>query len=79
MKPLALLLALAGAALADGPPVKRVVGCCQGYNHPSVGCKTCEHCFYCGKKGRWGKRPDNSATCAVCNTGKRKPETGKAK
>lgn len=42
------------------------VGACMGNDHPSSKCKTCETCFYCGKKGRWGARPENSGTCSVC-------------
>ena len=71
MKPLALLLALALCGKAeDGgrkAEVVRGVGKCQGGLRPSVACKTCEHCAYCGRdKGRGA----NSATCAVCAAAK---------
>lgn len=69
MTALALLLALALSATAAEPRkeavVKRVVGPCQGGNKPSVGCKTCQHCAYCGPKRHPG------GTCAVCAPAKR--------
>lgn len=57
-----LLPALASAEPPASPPPKvvRVVGKCQGGNHPSIGCKTCKDCAYCGPKRHPG------GTCAVC-------------
>lgn len=62
------LLALAGAPPSTPPrKIVRVVGRCQGGDRPSIGCKTCVHCAYCGvDKGRG----PNSATCAVCEKAK---------
>ena len=64
MKALALLVALASSALADGPvrPTP-VAGKCQGGLWPSVKCTNCLHCAYCGQdKGRKG----NTGTCVRC-------------
>ena len=62
----ALLGSLATAAEPGKEAVvKRVVGPCQGGNKPSVGCKTCQHCAYCGPKRHPG------GTCAVCAPAKR--------
>jgi hypothetical protein len=73
VKALLIALAFSAFALADAPPatpprkVVRVIGKCQGGDRPSVGCKTCKHCAYCGvDKGRG----PNSATCAVCEKAK---------
>lgn len=55
-----LLLPLFALADAQPPKVVRVVGACQGGNRPSVGCKTCEHCAYCGPRRHPG------GVCAVC-------------
>ena len=41
-------------------------GRCLGGNQPSVHCKNCSTCNYCGKRGRYGSRPQNSATCVMC-------------
>jgi hypothetical protein len=74
MKPLALLFALSLSVAAatpeieGGKKVKKVIGKCQGGDRPSISCKTCKHCAYCGiDKGRGV----NSATCAVCAPFKR--------
>lgn len=73
IRALLLLLALPALTLAGAPPatpppkVVRVVGKCQGGDRPSIGCKTCVHCAYCGvDKGRGV----NSATCVVCAAAK---------
>ena len=72
MKTLALLLALAATMTAAEPDkgdaaqkVRKVVGPCQGGDRPSAGCKTCQHCAYCGPKRHPG------GTCAVCAPVKR--------
>lgn len=62
-----IALALAAPPATPVPKVVRVVGKCQGGDRPSIGCKTCVHCAYCGvDKGR----AVNSATCVVCAAAK---------
>lgn len=65
LPPVLILLCITGLAHAgEAPKIERQRGPCLGGNRPSVRCKTCEHCAYCGKdKGRAG----NSATCVVCS------------
>lgn len=69
MKVFALILALALPVLADATKPTPVVGKCQGGLKPSVSCKTCVHCAYCGIDKGCGV---NSATCAVCEAAKAK-------
>lgn len=59
-------LALAFAAQAGAPEVEWQNGKCLGGLRPSRMCKNCSTCAYCGKNGRYGARPENSATCWVC-------------
>jgi hypothetical protein len=58
----ALRIVLAAALLCAAPQLRAVpINKCDGYESRSARCKTCEHCWYCGRdKGREG----NTAFCA---------------
>lgn len=76
MRWLILPLALVGTAFGKPKatpkpaiPTEWQQGPCQGGNRPSMACKTCERCAYCGRKpgGTFkGARPENSGTCVRC-------------
>jgi hypothetical protein len=60
---------------SGGERVRYVRGKCQGGNRPSISCKTCERCAYCGTKPGSvvkTKRPENSGTCIVCERRKQR-------
>jgi hypothetical protein len=63
---LAILAATVFALVAHARGAEPPPGVCMGGSQPAKACKNCETCFYCGRKGRWGDRPENSGTCIVC-------------
>lgn len=65
----AVILPLACSAGEKAPKIDWQTGPCRGGNQPSLGCRNCQQCAYCGRwKGKVVKdhRPANSATCIVC-------------
>jgi hypothetical protein len=60
------LMLWTSAGADQAPVIEWQKGKCLGGLKPSEKCKTCESCWYCGRKGRYGARPENSGTCVVC-------------